>query len=92
MIIPSPKNRLQLRFGKTAKQMSLSPPLSGITHNGCLRATIGIVANEMLTSIPNFILTKKKPFHFTPKKWFYGTLYHSFTFSFNSQETKFFDG
>ncbi len=39
--------------------MSLSLPLSGITHNGCTRASIGTVTNEMLKSVPNFILTKK---------------------------------
>ncbi len=58
MIILSPKTWLQLRFGKPAKQMSLSPPLSGITHNECTRASTGTVTNEMLTSVPNFILTK----------------------------------
>ncbi len=71
--------------------MSLSPPLSRITHNGCTRASIGTITNEMLKFVPNFILTKKT-FHYTPKKWFYGTLYHSFTFSFNRQETKYFWG
>jgi hypothetical protein len=59
MIILSPKNWLQSHFGKAAKWMSLSPPQSGITHNGCTRASIGTVTNEMLKSVPNFILTKK---------------------------------
>ncbi len=59
MIILSPKNWCQLHFGKTTKQMSISPPQSGITHNGCTRASIGTVTNEMLKSVPNFILTKK---------------------------------
>jgi hypothetical protein len=59
MIILSPKNQLQLHFGKTTKLMSLSSPLSGITHNGCTRDSIGTVTNEMLTSVPNCNLTKK---------------------------------
>ncbi len=59
MIILSPKNRLQLLFSKTTKQMWLSPPQSGITQNGCTRAFIGTLTNEMLKSVPNFILTKK---------------------------------
>ncbi len=45
----------------------------------------------MLKSVPNFDLTKKS-FHCGPKKWFDGTLYHSFTFSFNSDESKYFWG
>jgi hypothetical protein len=28
------KKRLQLRFGKTTKYVSVSPPQSGIAHNG----------------------------------------------------------
>ncbi len=59
MIILSPKNWLRLHFGKTTKQMSLSPPLSKITHNECTRASIGTVTNEMLKSVPNFILTQQ---------------------------------
>jgi hypothetical protein len=59
MMVLSPKNWLQLHFGKTTKEMSLSPPQSGITHNGCIRASIGTVTNEMLKTIPNIILTKK---------------------------------
>ncbi len=59
MIILSPKNGLQLRFGKTTKQMLLSPLQSGITHNGCTKASIGTITNVMLKFIPNFILTKK---------------------------------
>jgi hypothetical protein len=39
--------------------MLLSSPQSGITHNGCKGAFIGTVTNEMLKSIPNFILAKK---------------------------------
>ncbi len=39
--------------------MSLSPPQSGITHNGCTRASIGTVKNKMLKSFSNFILTEK---------------------------------
>jgi hypothetical protein len=39
--------------------MSLLPPLSGITHNGSTRASIGTVTNEMLKSVPKFILKEK---------------------------------
>ncbi len=41
--------------------------------------------------VPNFNLTKKS-FHCAPKKWFDGTLYHSFTFTFNRDETRYFWG
>jgi hypothetical protein len=59
MIILSPKNLLQLSLGKTTKKMSVSSPQSGITHNGCTRASIGTVTNEMFKSVPNFTLTKQ---------------------------------
>ncbi len=39
--------------------MSLLPPLSGITHDGRTRTSIGTVTNEMLKIVPKFILTKK---------------------------------
>ncbi len=45
----------------------------------------------MLKSVPNINLTKKS-FHCAPKKWFDWTLYHSFTFTFNRGETKYFWG
>ncbi len=90
MMILSPKNWLQLRFGKTTKKILLSPPQSGITFNGCTRASIGTVTNKMLKSIPNFILTKKSCFHSTPKKWFDRTFYHSFTFTFKREKKQVF--